>query len=94
MSVKKKVIYLNVAEAVQDKDGYLPAKAATDGIHMNKEYCDKWMYYIRTHTDVPIAGETTPTKTADTSVGPASTSYTSATQTSIAANTTATTAQK
>jgi hypothetical protein len=94
MCVKKKVIYLNVAEAVQDKDGYLPAKATTDGIHMNKEYCDKWMYYIRTHTDVPIAGETTPTKTADTSVGPASTSYTSATQTSIAANTTATTAQK
>ena len=63
MCVKKKVIYLNVAEAVQDKDGYLPAKAATDGIHMNKEYCDKWMYYIRTHTDVPVAGETTPTKT-------------------------------
>ena len=93
MCRKKKVIYLNVAEAVQDKDGNLPAVATTDGIHMNKEYCDKWMYYIRTHTDVPIAGVTTTTKTAGTSVGPASTSDASAAQTSIVANTTATTVQ-
>lgn len=98
MCRKKKVIYLNVAEAVQDKDGNLPAEATTDGIHMNKEYCDKWMYYIRTHTirthtDVPIAGVTTTTKTAGTSVGPASTSDASAAQTSIVANTTATTVQ-
>jgi hypothetical protein len=59
MCVEKKVVYLNVFEAVQDKDGNLPEEATTDGIHMNREYCDKWMAYLRTHTDTPVAVHTT-----------------------------------
>ena len=73
MCVKKKIVYLNVREAVEDKKGNLPKDASTDGIHMNKAYCDKWMEYIRTHTDVPIA--TAPVTTTTATIG-ASTSQT------------------
>lgn len=69
LCVEKKVIYLNVREAVEDKKGNLPDKATTDGIHMNKTYCDKWMDYLRTHTDVPIATHPTTTTTLTTSSG-------------------------
>ncbi|HPU58791.1 MAG TPA: hypothetical protein PLG48_04695, partial [Candidatus Avimonas sp.] len=72
MCVKKQLIYLNVAEAVQDKDGNLPADATTDGIHMSKAYCDKWMMYLRTHTDVPVA--TAVPVTTNTTVASVSTS--------------------
>lgn len=59
LCVKKQVIYLNVREAVEDKNGCLPKDATTDGIHMNKKYCDMWINYLRTHTDVPVAAATT-----------------------------------
>jgi len=72
MCVKKQLIYLNVAEAVQDKDGNLPADATTDGIHMSKAYCDKWMMYLRTHTDAPVA--TAVPVTTNTTVASVSTS--------------------
>ena len=40
------VIYLDVASSVI-VDGALPAEASTDGRHCNKEYCEKWLDYIR-----------------------------------------------
>lgn len=39
-------IYLDVSKAVANKDGELPVEAATDGIHLIREYCVKWMDYI------------------------------------------------
>lgn len=50
MAEEKKVYYLNVAEAVADSSGYLPAEASTDGVHLNKEYCAKWLDYLKGHT--------------------------------------------
>lgn len=50
MAEDKKVYYLNVAEAVADSSGYLPAEASTDGVHLNKEYCGKWLDYLKNHT--------------------------------------------
>ncbi len=72
MCAEKQVIYLNVRESVEDKKGNLPKEATTDGIHMNKAYCDKWMKYLRTHTDAPVAemhevsGTSTDTNTTNT----------------------------
>lgn len=49
MAKEKGVIYLNVGESVGTDGGALPQEAATDGIHMNKAYCMKWLDYLRTH---------------------------------------------
>ena len=38
------------AAAVADSSGYLPAEASTDGVHLNKEYCGKWLDYLKNHT--------------------------------------------
>lgn len=46
MTIEKNVKYLDVAECVTGTDGYLPDEAATDGIHLTKKYCDKWLAYI------------------------------------------------
>ena len=41
--------FVNVQEAVST-DGVLPDDAATDGIHLNKKYCEKWLTYLEEHT--------------------------------------------
>lgn len=50
VAVEEKVYYLNVAEAVADENGALPADASTDGVHLNKAYCEKWLEYLKNHT--------------------------------------------
>lgn len=50
MTKDKGVHFLNVKEAVEDSSLCLPDRASTDGIHLNGEYCRKWMEYLRTHT--------------------------------------------
>ena len=63
---EKQVAYLNVREAVEDENGCLPDEATSDGVHLNKTYCLKWLDYLKTHTDaaayVPTQApaETTP----------------------------------
>ena len=49
MAAEEKVIYVNVAEAVS-VNGVLPDDAALDGIHLNQEYCQKWLVYLTEHT--------------------------------------------
>ena len=49
MVKEKGVYYLDVSSAVANEAGYLPEDAATDGIHLNKKYCDKWLQYLKTH---------------------------------------------
>ena len=50
MCEEKGVHYLNVAEAVEDDKGVLPAEATTDGIHLKPAYCVKWREYLKSHT--------------------------------------------
>lgn len=50
MCEQENVCFLNVQEALADDEGYLPGGAASDGIHMGKEYCMKWLEYIKCHT--------------------------------------------
>lgn len=50
MAEEEGVIYLDVASSVMDTEGYLPADASTDGVHLNKEYCQIWLQYLEEHT--------------------------------------------
>ena len=50
MAEDKGAKYLNVSEAVGLDGGALPAEASTDGVHLNKEYCFKWLDYLKSHT--------------------------------------------
>ena len=47
MAKEKGVIFLNVSESVADANGYLPADAATDGVHLKKSYCALWLEYLK-----------------------------------------------
>ena len=47
---EKQVCYLNVQESVGLDNGALPKEASTDGIHLDKPYCLKWLDYLKTHT--------------------------------------------
>lgn len=41
------VTYLDCKSAVVDETGALPADSSTDGIHLTKSYCEKWLQYIK-----------------------------------------------
>lgn len=42
--------FVNVFEALADENGYLPAHASADGLHLSAEYHFKWFDYLKTHT--------------------------------------------
>lgn len=50
VKTKSGVNYVNVAESMEDTDGYLFSDSTQDGLHLNAEYCRIWMQYLRTHT--------------------------------------------
>lgn len=47
MADKNGYIYLDVASAVKDSNSALPSNASSDGVHLNKEYSQKWLNYLR-----------------------------------------------
>lgn len=47
---EKQVIYLDLATALTDEDGILPAEGTTDGVHFRKAWYQKWYEYLTTHT--------------------------------------------
>lgn len=46
---RENVYYLEVNAAISDSNGYLPEDASSDGIHLNRKYCQIWCDYLRTH---------------------------------------------
>lgn len=50
LAQEENVHYLNVAEVMKDENGALPDEAAPDGIHLKKEYCLKWLDYIKNNS--------------------------------------------
>lgn len=46
----KQVRYVDTENAVASEDGSLPTDAATDGIHLVKDCCEKWLDYLKAHT--------------------------------------------
>ncbi len=47
MSKEKNVKYIDVASVLSNNNGDLPEEASTDGVHLNKEYCLKWLDYLK-----------------------------------------------
>lgn len=52
LAKEKQVNFVNVAQAVMDSDGTLPENLAFDGVHLNREGCEKWMDYLKSHVAV------------------------------------------
>ena len=40
---KKKIKFIDLVPIITDEKGNLPENASSDGIHLNKEYCLKWL---------------------------------------------------
>ena len=53
MAAEKEVFFVDLAPAVADENGVLPADSGVDGIHLNKTYCLKVLEHMYTHT-VPL----------------------------------------
>ena len=47
MANRKKIKYIDLVPVLADKNGNLPEDASTDGVHLNKEYCLKWLEYLK-----------------------------------------------
>ena len=54
---EKQVVFLDLYTEFADENGSLPAGASRDGVHLKKEYCQKWLEYLKTHTvDTELLG--------------------------------------
>ena len=47
---EENVTYLDVQSALVDNQGELPEDASTDGIHLDVEYCEKWLDYLKNNS--------------------------------------------
>ena len=47
MANRKGIQYINLGPALVDENGNLPENASPDGIHLNKEYCLKWLECLK-----------------------------------------------
>ena len=46
LAKEKDVTFTDASSSVIGADGALPDKGASDGIHLNKEYCEIWLNYL------------------------------------------------
>lgn len=49
IATKNQCYYLCVNESMMNEKGVLPEHASPDGVHLTKEYYEKWVYYLKTH---------------------------------------------
>lgn len=47
---EENVTYLDVKSALINSQGYLPEDASTDGIHLDPDYCKKWLNYLKNNS--------------------------------------------
>lgn len=47
MANRKEITFIDLVPALTDENGNLPEAASPDGIHLNKEYCLKWMECLK-----------------------------------------------
>ncbi len=53
MAAEKELYYLDVAQCVSDAEGNLADEASSDGIHLQKTYCELWLDYLKWHYVLP-----------------------------------------
>jgi len=57
LCAEKGVHYIDTFSAFENDNKALPEEASFDGVHLVKEYCEKWLSYLRTHTVAPAEEE-------------------------------------
>ena len=50
MAWEKNVYYLDVYSHMINEEGFLPDGASSDGIHLNRAFCELWLDYLFRHT--------------------------------------------
>ena len=45
-----RVVFLDLYTAFVDENEELPLNASRDGVHLHREYCEKWLDYLMVHT--------------------------------------------
>lgn len=50
LATEHQVALLDVASALSDENGILPADATADGVHFTKAWYQKWLAYLMNHT--------------------------------------------
>ena len=53
LAQEHQVALLDVAGALSDENGILPADATADGVHFTKAWYQKWLAYLMNHTVSP-----------------------------------------
>ena len=53
LATEHQVALLDVASALSDENGILPADATADGVHFTKAWYQKWLAYLMNHTVDP-----------------------------------------
>ena len=53
LAEEEHVVFLDVASALSDENGILPADATADGVHFTKAWYQKWLAYLMNHTVSP-----------------------------------------
>ncbi len=62
LAQEEQVVLLDVASALSDENGILPADATADGVHFTKDHYKSWLAYLMCHTvdpDAYAAGQST-----------------------------------
>lgn len=54
MAAAKGAYYIDTYGAFADEEGNLPEDATFDGVHFLRDYCERWLQYIQTHTIEPV----------------------------------------
>ena len=50
VSKEENVTYLDVKSTLVDSQGYLPEEASMDGVHLDIDYCEKWINYLKNNS--------------------------------------------
>lgn len=53
LAAAKGAYYIDTYTAFADEEGNLPDDAAVDGVHFQRDYCERWLQYLKTHTIEP-----------------------------------------
>jgi len=57
LTEEKQVYYIDLSALADGEDGTLSDEASADGIHLGRQYCQKWLELLRTHTVLSENGQ-------------------------------------